>query len=57
MGLKPTIVRFDEETLALLRKVAKKRKESVADFVRKAVLKQLAEMGYLPEEDRRALRA
>ncbi len=38
-----------------LREVSRARGEDVSDFVRRAILKELASLGYLPIEQKKAL--
>lgn len=39
----------------LLKKVCDYRNEDLSDFIRRAVLKELASLSYLPEEQKKAL--
>jgi Arc/MetJ-type ribon-helix-helix transcriptional regulator len=55
MVWKGITVKFPEEDLKLIKKVAEARRESVSDFVRKAVRKELAELCFLPKEKKKAL--
>jgi len=57
MGKGKKVIGFkvDEELYKLLNKVAEIRGEYVSDFVRLAVKKELARMGYFPEEYKKAL--
>jgi len=48
-------VRFSKRDLELLSKVAESRRENVSVFIRRAVMKYLAEMRYLSEEEKKAL--
>lgn len=47
--------RMREEDVKLLRKVCKYRGENISSFVRRAVLKELAELSYLPNSQKKAL--
>lgn len=47
-------IRIEKEIYDILEHVAKARGENVSIFVRRAVIKELAELGYLPEEIRKA---
>lgn len=48
-------VRIDSNTISLVNKVSKDRGEQLSDFVRRAVRKELANLGYLRESERKAL--
>lgn len=48
-------VRVTEEDRKILDKVCKLRGEDLSDFVRRAILKELAELGFLSEEKKKAL--
>jgi uncharacterized protein (DUF1778 family) len=48
-------VRVSQEDRDLLDKVCKARGEDISDFVRRAIRKELAELSFLPEEDKKAL--
>ena len=52
---RPVYVRFPQEIHELLKDVAEKRGESVSDFIRRATLKELVRLGYLPEDYAKAL--
>ena len=39
----------------LLRKVSDARGEDMSDFVRRAIKRELARLGFLPEEEKKAL--
>jgi predicted DNA-binding protein len=55
-NLEKTIgVRVTEELYELLTKVCNNRGEDVAGFIRRAVLRELAELGYLSAEQKKAL--
>ena len=47
--------RFEEKEAQLLRSVCKARGEDVSDFIRRSVRVQLAELGYMNEEEEKAL--
>jgi hypothetical protein len=55
MKTKPLGVRFEVRAAELLAKVCRLRGEDVSDFVRRAVLTELAELSYLSEEEKKAL--
>ena len=48
-------VRMTQATKKLLEKVSKNRGEDVSDFVRRSVLKEFASLGYLSDEEKKAL--
>lgn len=48
-------VRVTKDTRKLLDKVCKARGEDISDFVRRAILKELAELSFLPSEQKKAL--
>jgi len=48
-------VRITQQTRKLLDKVCAARGEDLSDFVRRAVLKELAELSFLPAEQKKAL--
>jgi len=47
--------RVNEELHKLLKRVCEQRGEDVSDFIRRAVLKELANLSFLPEEQKKAL--
>ncbi|RLI19926.1 hypothetical protein DRO54_07380 [Candidatus Bathyarchaeota archaeon] len=47
--------RISPELHKLLKKVCEARGEDVSDFIRRAVLKELANLSFLPEEQKKAL--
>jgi uncharacterized protein (DUF1778 family) len=47
--------RMSETDKVLLEKVCESRQEDVSDFVRRAVRVELARLGFLTEQDRKAL--
>ncbi len=47
--------RVDVEELELVKKIASQRGEDVSDFVRRAVRRELATLGYLSQEETKAL--
>jgi len=48
-------VRFDEETYKTLKEITKARKIQMADFIREAVMKELARLSFLSDEQKKAL--
>jgi hypothetical protein len=48
-------VKFDPEDRKLLVKVAKDRRETLSDFIRRSAMKELASLGYLPERQHKSL--
>jgi uncharacterized protein (DUF1778 family) len=44
-----------KEDVELLKKVSKARGEDLSDFVRRAVYKELADLSFLPEDQKKAL--
>jgi len=48
-------IRIDPKLKELLRRVAKAREEDMTTFVKRAVKKELANLGYLSEEEKKAL--
>ena len=51
----PLCVRIDEKTVRNLKSICKDRGEDVSDFVRRAIKKDLANLGYLSRRERKAL--
>jgi hypothetical protein len=47
--------KFDESDSKLLRQVVELRQEGLSSFVRRAVLLELARLGFLPSDQRQAL--
>jgi uncharacterized protein (DUF1778 family) len=47
--------RMPKEEIELVKKVAKARGEDLSDFVRRAVYKELADLSFLPNEQKKAL--
>jgi len=47
--------KFNEVDKELLVKVCKDRREDVSDFVRRAVMAELAKLSYLPDSEKKAL--
>jgi uncharacterized protein (DUF1778 family) len=47
--------RMPKEEIELVKKVAKARGEDLSDFVRRAIYKELADLSFLPEEQKKAL--
>jgi len=48
-------VRITKRDLAMLEKIASMRREDASTFIRRAMLKEFAELGFLSEEERQAL--
>ena len=48
-------VRLPNENIVLLKKVCKARGEDLSDFVRRAIYKELADLSFLPKEQKKAL--
>ena len=48
-------IRIPQKTKELLESVSKNRGEDISDFVRGAVLKELAILGFLSEDEKKAL--
>jgi uncharacterized protein (DUF1778 family) len=48
-------LRIEKKDLELLTKICKARGEGVSDFVRRAIRKELAKLGYLTKEEMKAL--
>jgi hypothetical protein len=44
-----------KEDVELLKKVSKARGEDLSDFVRRAIYKELANLSFLPEDQKKAL--
>jgi hypothetical protein len=49
------LVRFDDKTYRLLKKVVEARGEKMSIFIRRAVLRELARLSFLPEDEKKAL--
>jgi len=47
--------RMPKEDIELVKKVAKARGEALSDFVRRAIYKELADLSFLPKEQKKAL--
>lgn len=47
--------RVPKRMLTILKEVCQKRGEDVADFIRRNIYTELAEMGYLTEQEKKAL--
>jgi len=47
--------RVDPEFQEILKKVCQARREDMSDFIRRAILKELAELSFLPSEQKKAL--
>jgi uncharacterized protein (DUF1778 family) len=52
---KTICLRVDRNTLDILERAAKHRRESISVFVRRAIARELAQLGYLTDEERKAL--
>jgi len=52
---KTICLRMDEETMDILEKAAKHRRENISVFVRRAIVRDLARLGYFSEEERKAI--
>jgi len=48
-------IRFSKRDLALILKVSRTRDEDPSSFIRRAVLLELAKLGYLSQEEKQAL--
>jgi len=48
-------VRVTSKLYSLVGKVCENRGEDVSDFIRRAILKELAELSFLPSEQKKAL--
>lgn len=48
-------IRLEDKDAELLRNVCKARSEGISSFVRRAILKELALLCYLPEDRKKAL--
>jgi len=48
-------VRFSKRDLELLFKVTESRRENLSVFIRRAAMKYLAELSFLPNEEKKAL--
>jgi hypothetical protein len=48
-------VRITDKDRRLIEKVARARGEDISSFVRRAIFKELASLGYLPDEEMKAL--
>lgn len=55
MKTKPLGVRFNVRSAQLLARVCQLRGEDISDFIRRAVLTELAELSYLSDEEKKAL--
>ena len=47
--------RMPKEEIELIKKIAKARGEDLSDFVRRAIYRELASLGFLSEDQRKAL--
>jgi antitoxin component of RelBE/YafQ-DinJ toxin-antitoxin module len=50
-----TTIRIEETTQELVAQVCEKRSETISNFIRRAILKELARLGMLPTEQTQAL--
>ena len=48
-------IRIDKRTILKLKSVCNDREEDVSDFVRRAIKKDLAKLGYLSKKEQKAL--
>lgn len=48
-------VKIDSEIIALVTKISKDRGEQISDFVRRAIRIELVNLGFLGENERKAL--
>jgi uncharacterized protein (DUF1778 family) len=55
MTMKMIGVRMPSEHIDLIKRVCKARGEDLSDFVRRAIYKELADLNFLPEEQKKAL--
>jgi hypothetical protein len=49
------VVRFDDSDKELLRRICKDRREHLSTFVRRAVIKEIRELSYGTQEEKKAL--
>lgn len=47
--------RMQKEEVELLKKISRARGEDLSDFIRRAIRRELAKLGYLSEEEKKAL--
>jgi len=47
--------RMSKEDVELIKQVSKARGEDLSDFVRRSILKELASLSFLPEDQKKAL--
>ncbi len=52
---KTICLRLEDDTMETLEKAAKHRRENISVFVRRAIFRELAQLGYLSPEETRAL--
>jgi len=52
---KVVTVRMRKELAELISNIAAQRGEDLSDFVRRAILRELARLSYLPDEHKKAL--
>ena len=55
MSDKRITIRIKNENFSQLKNVAKQRGEDISSFIRRSYLKELAELGYLPDDQKKAL--
>jgi hypothetical protein len=48
-------IRFPKKDVKLIKKIVNLRGEDMSDFIRRAVYKELAKLGYLPKTRQKAL--
>lgn len=56
MASKMLLIRLDPSIYSLVKKVSQARGEAMSTFVRRAVLRELANLNFLDEEQRKILR-
>ncbi len=52
---KTICLRMEDETMGILEKAARHRRENISVFVRRAIFRELAQLGYLSPEETKAL--
>ena len=50
-----TTIRIPRDIHVLLSQVSEKRSETISGFIRRAILKELAALSFLPDEQKKAL--
>lgn len=53
--MKIVTLRIQDDIIGIIKEVAARRGEDVSSFIRRAILKELARLGYLSDETRKAL--